>query len=125
LDDLHFEKSVALSDSAGEPSGDAAAAAASNLQVRVEQISKSEILGQIPKPPPMALIGIAGEDVILRAPNGQSGMIRVGEELGGVKLLRFSTNRAVVEVEGEEKELTIFSGLGSETMLPPPQEPPK
>ena len=97
------------------------------VQARIDRITASEILGQVRKPPPMALIGIAGHDVVLRAPNGQEGMLRVGDELGGVKLLQIGTNRALVELGGEKKELTLFSGLGSETLLTDPQqeEPPK
>ena len=57
-------------------------------------------------------------NVILRAPNGQTGLLREGEELGGVKLLRIGTNRVLVEHEQQQKELTVFSGFGSETLLP-------
>jgi hypothetical protein len=87
------------------------------VQARVDKIIQSEILGAIPRPMPMALLGIAGKDVFLRAPNGQTGMIREGEELGGVKLLRVAPNRVLVEHEKQQKELTIFSGFGSETLL--------
>jgi hypothetical protein len=65
----------------------------------------------------MALLGIAGRDVILRAPNGQTGLLRAGEELGGVRLLRIGTNRVLIEHEAQQKELTLFSGFGSETLL--------
>ena len=88
------------------------------IQTRVEKVIQSEILGAVMKPPPMALLGIAGKDVFLRAPNGQSGLIREGDELGGVKLLKIGANRVLIEVEGQKKELTIFEGLGSETLLP-------
>ena len=36
----------------------------------------------------MALLGIAGRDAFLRAPNGQTGIVKVGDELGGIKLLQ-------------------------------------
>jgi hypothetical protein len=88
------------------------------IKTRVEYITQSEILGQIVRPMPMALLGIADKDVFLRAPDGQTGTIKEGDELGGVKLLRVGTNRILIEYEGEKKELTIFSGLGSETLLP-------
>jgi len=88
------------------------------IKARVERITQSEILGQIVRPMPMALLGIGDKDVFLRAPNGQTGTIKEGGELGGVKLLRVGTNRILIEYEGEKKELTIFSGLGSETLLP-------
>lgn len=88
------------------------------VQARVERIVQSEILGAIMRPQPMALIGIAGRDVFLRAPNGQTGMVREGEELGGVKILRVGANRVLVEHEKKQTELTIFSGFGSDTLLP-------
>jgi hypothetical protein len=86
---------------------------------RVERISKSEILGSLPRPPlPMALLGIAGKDAFVRAPNGQTGLLREGEELGGIKLLRIGTNRVLIQQGDEKKELTLFSGFGSEPLLP-------
>jgi hypothetical protein len=87
-------------------------------QNQIDRIKNSEILGAVPKPLPMALLGIAGDDAFLRGPNGQSGLVRVGEELGGVKLLQIGTNRVLVEHEGERKELTLFSGFGSDSLLP-------
>ena len=88
------------------------------MQPRIERIVQSEILGQIIRPLPMALLGIAGEDAFLRAPNGQTGLVRTGGELGGIKLLRIGINRVLVEEAGQKKELTIFSGFGSESLLP-------
>lgn len=88
------------------------------VQARVDKITQSEILGAIVRPLPMALLGIAGKDAFLRGPNGQTGLVREGEELGGVKILRIGTNRVLVEHEGQKKELTLFSGFGSETLLP-------
>jgi hypothetical protein len=94
------------------------------IQARVERITQSEILGAIVRPQPMALLGIAGTNVFLRAPSGQTGLIKEGDELGGVKLLRIGINRVLVEQEGQQKELTIFSGFGSETLLPKQKETP-
>ena len=88
------------------------------VQARVDRITQSEILGAVVRPLPMALLGIAGQDAFLRAPNGQTGLLREGEELGGVKLLRIGTNRVLIEHEQQQKELTVFSGFGSETLLP-------
>lgn len=88
-----------------------------SIQATIDKIKSSQLLGPDIKPPPMALLGIAGKDVILRAPNGQTGLIREGEELGGVKLIQVGTNRVIVEHEKQQKELTIFSGFGSETLL--------
>ena len=94
------------------------------VQARVDRITQSEILGAVVRPLPMALLGIAGPDVFLRAPNGQTGMIRAGEELGGVKLLKIGVNRVLIEHEKEQKELTLFSGFGSETLLPKGEKNP-
>lgn len=88
------------------------------VQARVEHITQSEILAPIMRPLPMALLGIAGPDVFLRAPNGQTGLLREGEELGGVKLLQVDTNRVLIEHEGQKKELMLFAGFGSESLLP-------
>jgi hypothetical protein len=107
--------------SAGGPMGPMGGAPKQNLppdvQALVDKIRQSQLLGPDIKPPPMALLGIAGKDVFLRGPNGQTGVIREGEELGGVKLIRVGTNRVVVEENKQQRELMIFSGLGSETLL--------
>jgi len=95
------------------------------VQARIDRVIESEILAPIMRPMPMALLGIAGQNVFLRAPNGQTGLINEGEELGGVKLLRIAVNRVLVEEQGQRKELTIFSGLGSESLLSPQNESPK
>lgn len=90
----------------------------SAAQRRVDRLVQSGLLGPVMRPPPMALMGIAGPHVILRAPNGQTGLIQEGDELGGVRLLRIGTNRVLVLENGQEKELTIFGGLGGESLLP-------
>ncbi len=92
------------------------------IRARVDRITQSEILGPVIRPLPMALLGIAGKDALVRAPLGQTGWLREGSELGGVKLLRIGTNRVLIEHEGEKKELTLFSGFGSETLLPKGKE---
>ena len=66
----------------------------------------------------MALLGIAGRDAFLRTPNGQMSLLREGSESDGLKLLRIGTNRVLVEVAGDKKELMIFEGLGGESLLP-------
>ena len=95
------------------------------IQARVDRITQSEILGPVLRPLPMALIGIAGKDVLLRTATGQTGLLREGEELGGVKLLRIGTNRVLIEHERQQKELTVFSGVGGETLLPKAKEEKK
>ena len=92
------------------------------IQARVDRVIQSELLGPIMRPPPMALLGIAGKDVFLRAPNGQSGLVREGGELGGVQLVRIGINRVLVKENGENKELMIFEGIGGESLLPKGKE---
>jgi hypothetical protein len=87
------------------------------VQGRLDRIIESEILGPVMHPQPVALLGIVGRDAFLQVPNGQSGLIKEGEELGGIKLLRLGINRALIEEAGEKKELTLFSGFGSESLL--------
>ena len=95
------------------------------VQARVDRVTQSEILGPVIRPLPMALIGIAGKDVLLRTANGQTGLLREGEELGGVKLLRIGTNRVLIEHEHQQKELTVFAGVGGESLLPKPEKKPQ
>jgi hypothetical protein len=89
------------------------------VQARVDRVVESEILAPFIRPMPMALLGIAGEDAFLRASDGQSGIVKEGAELGALKLLRIGTNRVLVEENGEKKELTLFAGMGGESLLPP------
>ena len=86
------------------------------VQARIDRITQSEVLAPIVRPLPMALLGIAGSDAFLRAPNGQTGLVKEGAELGGVKLLRIGTNRVLIEHEGQKKELTLFSGFGGQPL---------
>jgi hypothetical protein len=88
------------------------------IQARVDRITDSEILGPVMRPLPMALLGIAGNVAFLRAANGQTGLVKEGDDLGGLKLLRIGVNRVLVEQEGQKKELMIFSGFGGESLLP-------
>ncbi len=99
----------------------------SAVQAQIDRIAESEILGPVPKPVlvPVALLGIAGRDVFLRTPTGQTGLLRVGEELGGIKLLQIGTNRVLIEEEGHRKELSMFSGFGGQPLLPQEKENPK
>ena len=87
------------------------------VQARLDRIIESEILAPVMRPRPVALLGIVDRDAFLQAPNGQSGLLKEGEEMGGIKLLRLGINRALIEEAGEKKELTLFSGLGSESLL--------
>jgi hypothetical protein len=95
------------------------------IRARVYGITDSEILGPVMRPMPMALLGIAGNVAFLRAANGQTGLVKEGDSLGGLKLLRIGTNRVLVEDDGQKKELTVFSGYGGESLLPKPKENPQ
>jgi hypothetical protein len=70
------------------------------------------------RPLPMGLIGIAGDVAFLRTASGQTGMIKEGDSLGDLKLLRIGINRVLVEQAGQKVELTIFEGYGGKTLLP-------
>lgn len=125
---------IANAGSIGEPHSTNVAPAASrspdapipglpeSIRVQVDKITQSEILGPVIRPQPVALMGIAGRDAFLRSPNGRTGLLRTGETLDGIKLLRVGTNRVLIEESGKQRELTIFSGLGSQTLMPTTQE---
>lgn len=88
------------------------------LQSRVNKITDSEILGPVIHPLPMALLGIAGQFAFLRSANGQTGLIKEGDTLDDIKLLRIGINRVLIEQDGQKKELMIFSGYGGDSLLP-------
>jgi len=90
------------------------------LQARVDLIVQKEILAPVIRPLPMALLGIVGDTAFLRAANGQTGLVKEGGEVGGLKLIRIGTNRVLVEDQGQPKELMIFSGYGGESLLTQP-----
>ena len=94
------------------------------IQARVDRITDSEVLGPVMRPLPLALLGIAGNVAFLRASNGQTGVVKEGDDLGGLKLVRIGINRVLVEEDGQKKELTIFAGLGGESLLPNDTKPP-
>ena len=88
------------------------------IEKRSAKLEESGILGRTPKPPPMALIGIAEPYAFLQTPTGQTAKIKEGESLNGVKVLRVGSNRVLVEHEDQTSELSIFSGIGSESLMP-------
>jgi hypothetical protein len=100
------------------PGGKKPPALPPEIQARVNRVTDSEILAPVIRPMPMALLGIAGNVAFLRSPSGQTGLVKEGEDLGEIKLLRIGTNRVLVEQNGEKKELMIFSGFGGESLLP-------
>jgi len=87
------------------------------IQARVDRVYESEIFAPINHPMPMALLGVAGKAAFLRAPTGQTGLVKEGEDLGGIKLLKVGINRVLVEQDGNKQELMIFAGLGGESLL--------
>lgn len=87
------------------------------IQARVDKIVDSEILAPVMRPLPMALLGIAGETAFLRSASGQTGLAKVGDSVGEIKLLSIGINRVLVEQDGQKKELMIFNGYGGESLL--------
>lgn len=85
---------------------------------RISRITESEILGPVMHPLPMALLGIAGDVAFLRSDHGQTGLVKAGDSLDDLKLLRIGINRVLIEQNGEKKELMIFNGYGGESLLP-------
>jgi len=71
------------------------------IQARVDRIIDSEIFGPVFHPMPMALIGIADRQAYIRSTTGQTGPVKIGGEMGGIKLLRIGVNRVLVEHDGE------------------------
>jgi hypothetical protein len=90
------------------------------IQAQISKITASEILGPVIHPLPMVLMGIAGDVAFLRSPGGQTGLVKVGDSLGEIKLLRIGINRVLVELDGQQQELMIFSGYGGESLLSKP-----
>ena len=88
------------------------------IQARVDKIVDSEIFAPVMRPLPMQLFGIAGNTALLRTDSGQSGLVKEGDSLGNVKLLRIGINRVLVEQDGQKKELMIFEGYGGESLMP-------
>ena len=95
------------------------------IKARVDRIYESELFGMVMRPVPMGLLGIAGSSAFLRAPSGQTGLVKEGDSLGEIKLLRIGINRVLVEQDGKKTELMIFDGYGGETLMPKDNETSK
>ncbi|MGN6554243.1 MAG: hypothetical protein ACTHLW_11040 [Verrucomicrobiota bacterium] len=91
-------------------------------KARIDRISESELLGPVMRPMPLALLGIAGNSAFLRSATGQSGLVKEGDSLGELKLIRIGINRVLVDENGQKKELLIFNGYGSESLMPKQKE---
>ena len=100
------------------PSGNRGNDLPPTLQAQISRITESEILGAVNHPLPMGLTGIAGDVAFLRTDSGQTGLVKEGDTLGDLKLLRIGINQVLVEQNGQKKELTIFSGYGGDSLLP-------
>ena len=87
------------------------------IQARVDKIVNSEIFAPVMHPMPMTLMGIAGDTAFLRTDSGQTGLVKVGDSLGDVKVVAIGINRVLVEQGGQKKELTIFDGYGGDSLL--------
>jgi hypothetical protein len=94
-----------------------------DIQARVDRIYESELFGQVMHPMPAGLMGIAGNMAFLRSSSGQTGLVKEGDSLGEMKLLRIGINRVLVEEKGEQKELMIFDGYGGESLLSKKETP--
>ena len=92
------------------------------VRALVDQIVNSELLGPVFHPQPKALMGIAGDVAFLRTDSGQTGMVKVGDTLGDLKLVRIGINRVLVEQNGQPQELTIFNGMGGESLITTPDK---
>ena len=92
-------------------------------QARVDAIINSEVFGAIMRVP-MTLNGIAAQVAFIQATNGQIASGKVGDTVGGVKLLNIGVNRVLIEEDGEKKELTLFNGIGGESLMPKPTNSP-
>ena len=88
------------------------------VKSRISKITDSEILGPVMHPLPMGLLGIAGNVAFLRSASGQTGLVKEGDSLDDIKLLRIGMNRVLIELNGQKQELMIFDGYGGGSLLP-------
>jgi len=102
----------------GRPPGNRGVDLPPAMQARIHQITESEILAPVIHPLPMALLGIAGEFAFLRSASGQTGLVKTGDSLDDLKLLRIGINRVLIELDGKKQELTIFDGYGGDSLMP-------
>ena len=102
----------------GQPPGKRGADLPPAVQARISRSPKAKFSRPVMHPLPMALLGIAGELAFLRSASGQTGLVKEGDSLDDLKLLRIGINRVLIEQDGQKKELTIFSGYGGDSLLP-------
>lgn len=87
------------------------------VKVAVTIIKKSGVFGSPPKPRPSSLIGIAENVAFIQTPSGSVQGIEIGQTIQNVKVIKIDTNRVLIEENGKQRELTIYSGMGSETLI--------
>ena len=95
------------------------------LPERYAVVQSSGVFGKEPprkSPPPPGFLGVMGRYAILRSPDGKTDLVLEGGSFGGAKLLRIASNRVLIEFQGKQIELTVFSGLGSSTLTPAPEK---
>jgi hypothetical protein len=109
---------VGMNSNPSAPPGKRGADLPPAVQARISRITDSEILGPVIHPQPMGLTGIAGGFAFLRSASGQTGLVKEGDSLDDIKLLRIGINRVLIEQAGQKKELMIFSGYGGDSLLP-------
>ena len=85
------------------------------------------IFGVVPPRPPIPILleGIGSDFAFIRSAKGRSGLVKVGETFDGIKVLTIGRNRVLIEVEGKKRELTIYQGLGGDSLLPAPKKEPE
>ena len=83
-------------------------------------IVTSGILGRKPKKklPPPGFVGVLGKYALLRSPGGKTDLVPEGGEFDGIKVLRIGVNRVLIEYQGKQRELQIFSGMGGSPLMP-------
>ena len=97
------------------------------LPVEYEAIHARGIFGvKPPRPPiPILLEGIGSDFAFIRSSKGRSGLVKAGETFDGIKVLTIGQNRVLIEVEGKKRELTIYQGLGGDSLMPTPAKEPE
>ena len=87
-----------------------------SFQGQQNTIRNAQTLGQIPRKQPPSLQAVLG-DVAIISISGQTVPIKLEEEKNGVKLLEIAANRALILYQGKTNEITMFSGIGSDSIM--------
>ena len=88
------------------------------VQARIQQITESEFLAPVMHPLPMALLGSPASLPFCAPPTARPALVKEGDSLDDLKLLRIGINRVLIEQDGQKQELMIFSGYGGDSLLP-------